>query len=204
MIDLVSQNCVVCQEENKKTQPTYGLPGQRLTHCTKHKTDDMVNLKSQNCVVCASEGNHTFPCFGKPGQKRTHCTRHREEGMVNLKHKQCVVCESEKKSTVAYFALPGENPTHCKDHKEQGMVNVLSYRCAECNLVFVPHRGDLCVGCRLGTKRVKQLKLMVEEFLKSDIRTANFSYHDQYYRVLPKITSADLTLYMSYLTVWLS
>lgn len=53
-------------------------------------------------------------------------------------------------------------------------------RCAKCNLYSVKIEGFFCVGCRGGTNRVKQLELMVKDFLDAHPATIGlYTYHDQ-------------------------
>ena len=76
--------CIECKAQGVLSPRTgkpftagYGLPNGKRTHCTRHKSDEMVNLANQTngCVKC--KPNFTNAVFGllKDG-KKISCSKH--------------------------------------------------------------------------------------------------------------------------------
>ncbi|AGE57644.1 hypothetical protein ATCVNTS1_422R [Acanthocystis turfacea Chlorella virus NTS-1] len=96
---------------------TFGIPGERPTHCKGCKEDGMEDVISKRCLC----GKH--PVFGILGHKPTHCGQCKKDDMINVVVKRCTCgkCVS--------FGFPGKKPTHCDTCKQDGMVNVRNTKC---------------------------------------------------------------------------
>ena len=126
-----------CRFELCNTQPTYGIAGQSATHCSKHKTDDMVDIhhpkcQHSDCKIRAS--------FGLPDTKQvSHCVNHKTGEMVDLVHPRCQHTDCKHRPS---FGLPGtKKPTHCAAHAEPSMVDVVHDRCQHPGCDTQPNYG---------------------------------------------------------------
>ena len=81
-VNSVKNLCVECKE----TTPSYGLEGEKATHCSKCATPDMVDLVSN---LCTEDGCTKNPSYGLPGEKATRCKEHKTSDMNDDKNKQC-------------------------------------------------------------------------------------------------------------------
>jgi hypothetical protein len=118
MVNLSHQNRM-CKGCNKK-QPSFGIPGGKVTHCSACSTEGMVDLVSNLCGVEGCQKNCTY---GSSGGKATRCQKHASEGMCDVKNKKCVEClrlsiVSPKQPTYGV-----RDPTHCLDHKTADMTD---------------------------------------------------------------------------------
>lgn len=127
-IHVVKNMCKKCGLK----QPSYGLPGQRATHCSKCSTSDMVDRVSRLCQAksCLKNVTRAFP-----GEKPSYCKTHAIEGMIDVKNSKCIIC---KKLGITKPKQPtyglGKIATHCKEHRTENMtdlkhINILCEKC---------------------------------------------------------------------------
>ena len=114
MINFNNRNnmCQACQ----KKQPSFGIEGQKATHCAKcADKNTMVDLISNLCTYQECRKNATY---GIVGQKATRCKQHAEECMLDVKNSKCKLCHKQPT-----YGL-GKKATHCFDHKTEQMNDV--------------------------------------------------------------------------------
>ena len=115
MVDVKSRRCSC-----GKSQPHFGMPGGRATHCKECKEQGMVDVKHDGKRRKCSCGK-SQPSFGMPGGRATHCKECKEQGMVDVINRRCSCGKC-----IPSFGMLGGSATHCKECKEQDMVNVAS------------------------------------------------------------------------------
>lgn len=130
-----------CKHPGCKTQPSYGLPGGKITHCKGHSTSEMVVLrKPMKCKNCDSKPTH-----GYKGHL-THCVNCKKDDMVRYQNFYCHVDGCDIIPTFAY--KKGEDPISCKRHMEPGMVDVCNRMCLKCKTKQANY-GDPELGIRV-------------------------------------------------------
>jgi hypothetical protein len=164
--------CISC----RKTQCSYGLPGQSAKYCTKCKLDGMIHLYSRKCVVCKIKR----ASFNVVGQRADYCGSCKDDNMVHIyrfnscqkrgieykvirkrkigvrrKHiekRLCVACKTIR----ANFNFPGQpKGKYCNSCKLDGMVNVLQKKCVVCRqnkcrvFNFIDKPARFCKDCKL-------------------------------------------------------
>jgi len=82
MVDVKHPKCVVCS-----TRASYGQPGNRPTHCTKHKQSGMT---SNPRARCTKRNCKTLALYGL--RSPIHCEQHKNENDINLVEKKCNGC----------------------------------------------------------------------------------------------------------------
>lgn len=124
---------------------SFGLPGQKATHCAACKTDEMKGFAGNKCIEC----NKKRASFGFPGQKSTHCAGCKSDEMENVVGKKCAKCNRKRAS----YGFKGQNATHCSGCKTDEMENVVSKRCVKCNKKIASfglpgQKPTHCAGCK--------------------------------------------------------
>lgn len=122
MINFNTRNNM-CKGCHKK-QPSYGLLGEKATHCSKCALPDMVDVISK---LCEEKGCRKNPTRGYIGEKASRCKAHALPEMIDVKNKKCVQCS--KQPTFGII-----KPTHCIEHKSDEMNDLkhTSERCEQC------------------------------------------------------------------------
>lgn len=105
--------------------PTFGLAGQRYTHCAKHK-DEIPGLISKN-KKCISPGCDYYALRGFPGCGRTYCETHAKH--IPKLEKKRQPCSYEKCTETATHGYTSK--TCCELHKKDDMKNLIH---TECNI----------------------------------------------------------------------
>ena len=123
--------CIVCAENRKYKRASYGLlKDMKKTHCTVHKTAEMIDLAHLNngCIVCKENGKFKNACYGLfKDKKKTHCSQHKTDDMINLadRNRGCIICSENGKFKQASFGLlSNKKKTHCAQHKTDDMINL--------------------------------------------------------------------------------
>ena len=95
----------------------FGLPGMGVTHCSTHRTTDMVKH-----MQCEHDGCSRGASYGLPEAVASLCARHKAPGMVIKYAPLCDVPTGCVKR--ACCSLPGTAKfSRCMEHKAPGMVN---------------------------------------------------------------------------------
>ena len=107
--------------KNCGSRASYGIEGQKATHCSKHALDGMVDVKHPRC---AEPGCDTQPTCNVPGEKvRIYCCKHALDGMVDIVHSRCA---EPGCNTQPSYNNPGEKGgLYCSTHALDGMVDVI-------------------------------------------------------------------------------
>ena len=118
MINLGSKNnrCIVC----KKKQPSYGINGQKSTHCAGCALDNMVDLVSN---LCKHEDCRTHATYGNIGKKAEYCKKHAKNDMIDVKNKRCIKCVELNIKHPKQPTYGINKPTHCFEHKTEEMID---------------------------------------------------------------------------------
>ena len=111
--------------KNCGSEASYGIEGQKATHCSKHALDGMVDVRHPRC---AEPGCDKLPSYNNPGEKDgLYCSTHALDGMVDVKHPRCAEPGCDKQPC---FNNPGQKGgIYCNTHKKDGMVDVIHPRC---------------------------------------------------------------------------
>ena len=127
--------CIICAENWKFKRASYGLlTDMKMTHCTEHKTEEMVDLRnrSKGCIVCKENGKFKRASYGLLlNKKKTHCTENKTAEMVDLVNLKngCIVCKDNGKFKQASFGiLKDKKKTHCTEHKTAEMVDLVNLK----------------------------------------------------------------------------
>ena len=107
------------------SEPTFGLAGQRYTHCAKHK-DDIPGLISKN-NKCIEPGCGYYAMRGLPGCGRTHCETHAKH--IPKLEKKRQPCSSENCIKTATHGYTSK--TYCINHAKNDMKDLIH---TECNI----------------------------------------------------------------------
>src|SRR3972149_6688088 len=105
-----------------------------MTHCTEHKTEEMVDLRnrSKGCIVCKENGKFKRASYGLLlNKKKTHSTENKTAEMVDLVNLKngCIVCKDNGKFKQASFGiLKDKKKTHCTEHKTAEMVDLVNLK----------------------------------------------------------------------------
>jgi len=128
MINTVSKRCLY---EDCTKHRTYGLADNKPTHCSEHKTNEMIDVINKKCLY---EHCDKHPSFGLVDETPTHCFQHKLDEMINVKSKTCLHEGCDKQCS---FGLIGEKHTHCFEHKLDKMINVKNKKCLneDCNKI---------------------------------------------------------------------
>jgi len=121
--EMISINAKQCLFNGCDTAPSYGFPDGKPTHCSEHKTEQMVDVVSKKCEIC----NKTLASFGYAGEPAIRCKKHMEYDMVDVK---AILCTCGIRAT---FGYEGEKPEKCKTHKEPDMIDVRKKNCDNCS-----------------------------------------------------------------------
>jgi hypothetical protein len=112
-----------CKFVDCTLRASFGIPGQKASHCKKHALDSMTNVVSPRCEY--SECN-AIPGFGSVGGKGKFCKTHAEPGMIDVKNKRC---EHSDCKTRATYGKNDNKAQFCIIHKIDGMIDVKNKRC---------------------------------------------------------------------------
>jgi hypothetical protein len=126
---------MLCFAEDCVTTASYGIPGKKPTHCSKHAGEGMEDIVNKRCI---EPGCSTHPSYGIPGKKPSHCKSHAGEGMEDIVNKRCI---EPGCSTQPSYGIPGKKPTHCKSHAGEGMEDIVNKRCVEPGCSTQPSYG---------------------------------------------------------------
>jgi hypothetical protein len=84
MVDVINRRCII---ENCETiGPSYGKPGNKPSHCAKHREKGMIRRPNSKCISCkepAIYGTNYIP---------KHCEAHKQEDEQNLVEQECTSC----------------------------------------------------------------------------------------------------------------
>ena len=106
----------------------FGHKGELATHCSTHRSTDMINVVDAICSLCDKRA--MFNERGKTGG--VLCIDHKKSDMVNVKAKRCtfVYDNGWPCYTSPIYNLDGElKGKFCIEHKTDDMVNVTGKRC---------------------------------------------------------------------------
>ncbi|AGE54395.1 hypothetical protein PBCVIL52s1_824L [Paramecium bursaria Chlorella virus IL-5-2s1] len=102
-----------------KSQPYFGLPGEKAQWCSKCKPKDATDVVNKKCKC----GN--IPSFGLSGtKKRIWCGDCKPKDAIDVVNKKCM-CGNR----YPIYGLPGEKAQWCGDCKPDEAVNVVSKKC---------------------------------------------------------------------------
>lgn len=112
-----------CQECNI-TNPCYGFPLGKGTHCLTHRLEGQVNVQKKICEIdgCNITAKYNFSNIKKP----LRCSSHKDDGMVIIYGKTCDLC-----GKIPSYGII--KPTRCLDHKENDMKELTSKKCEKCD-----------------------------------------------------------------------
>lgn len=131
MILVHNKRCIVCG-----ICANFGLEGGKPTHCSEHKTIDMVSLTTKICIIenCTERAN-----YNEKGKTPEYCKQHKSTNMVISRKQICkyVGCEQSP----SYNLLGNKRPLYCQDHIQPGMVNIHSKKCSYANCTKQPTYG---------------------------------------------------------------
>jgi hypothetical protein len=101
MIDVATIRCLECS-----TIASYGVPGTRRTHCTRHRKPGMIQRPSHTCKVKGCS------CPAIYGNLRIalHCELHRDDTEINLVERPCTSCNLPmvlNKDSFCEYCVPG-------------------------------------------------------------------------------------------------
>lgn len=110
-----------CQHEGCGMLPKYSHPNKLyLTHCERHKTDDM----RPSDKICKHKNDQGQRCrkFATFGYEKTpsHCLDHRDEDMDHLDKP---LCDIQTCNRDAKYSVPHEKASRCERHKTPNMVD---------------------------------------------------------------------------------
>lgn len=151
-----------CQELGCNFSASYGLPDKPSTHCSGHKSDQMIpkNISKK----CLDKNCGKIAIYGYIDGKNTFCKDHKLIGMIvdnkcsdiNCEKSACYgfvgakkiycgehklpsmidlnhrKCDGENCTNNAYYNIPGKIATKCSSHKTEGMINMPRKKCIEC------------------------------------------------------------------------
>lgn len=113
--------CVECPE---KKHATYGLAGEKPTHCSNHgKVHGFIDVVNKRCEYTTCEKNASC---GVQGGTRTHCAKHKLPTMIDVVNKRC---EHDTCDKHASYGVQWKRPTRCAEHKLPHMIDVRHKRC---------------------------------------------------------------------------
>ncbi|AOM63439.1 hypothetical protein [Heterosigma akashiwo virus 01] len=87
--DMVNVKHRICVFENCTSQTRYGLSGNVLTHCSKHKLNGMLKYPCQTCLETQCNNLALYSNSLKP----THCEHHMLENQINIIERKCQKCD---------------------------------------------------------------------------------------------------------------
>src|SRR3989344_6952049 len=136
---------VKCQFKNCKTQPTFGLEGEKPTRCSKHKLENMIDVFHKRCQF---KNCKTQPTFGLEGEKPTRCSKHKLENMIDVINKRC---QFKDCITIPSFGIKGQKARMCYNHKLENMIDVINKQCRGqdglCTIRANPKYDNYCTFC---------------------------------------------------------
>ena len=141
---MVNLNHSECQFLGCKVLSSYGLPETGHTHCTIHKSDDMV-IK-QTILICTFKDCTKNATCGIKGSRPTHCRNHKLSTMVVIWGKTCIHKNCEKEPS---FGLENGPILYCGVHQLPNMRN-LKYRI--CNVENCNNYGYYGIPGKIVTK----------------------------------------------------
>ena len=133
-----------CTAEGCNLDAHYGTIQKKNTHCSKHKTVEMINC----CKYCAVDGCELCASFRFKTGNRTRCKLHKLEGMEHSNK----LCLDETCNVKASYGFKGLPPVYCTSHKEDGMVHVYNRVCESENCPITAAYGFMgmpSVRCKL-------------------------------------------------------
>ena len=83
MVDVKSKRC---EQDGCETHVLYGKPGNKPSHCAKHREKGMIRRPNGKCITCkepAIYGTNYIP---------KHCEAHKQEDEQNLVEQECISC----------------------------------------------------------------------------------------------------------------
>ncbi len=116
-----------CKHPGCKTQPRMGLPEGKITHCTKHATDDMVLLRK---VRMCQECHMIAPSYGY-NSVFTHCSKCK---LPDMERCQVKYCHHDGCKIIPVFGYKDKKPISCATHKASDMSDVCNRMCTTCNI----------------------------------------------------------------------
>lgn len=114
----MGKQCINC----KTIRASFGLPGQKLSHCAKCKSDLMIDSRTDNKCKCGIRSS-----FGLPDQKPSHCAKCKTDLMIDLRISGKCKC-----GTRASFGLSDKKPSHCIKCKTDVMIDLRINNKCEC------------------------------------------------------------------------
>ena len=131
MILAYNKRCIECG-----IFANFGLEGDKPTHCSEHKTANMISLTKK---ICISDGCTETASYNEKGKKPEYCKKHKLAVMVISRKQLCKHPGCEQSPS---YNLPGnKQPLYCQDHIQTGMVNIHSKKCSYSNCTKQPTYG---------------------------------------------------------------
>ncbi|AGE55156.1 hypothetical protein PBCVMA1E_084R [Paramecium bursaria Chlorella virus MA1E] len=125
----------------KRSQPSFGLPGEKAEFCKECKPSDAINVNAKKCICGKSQ-----PHFGLPGEKAEWCLDCKPVDAINIKARKCKCRKSQPT-----FGLPGEKAEWCLDCKPGDAINVISKKCVcgqHSYFGFFGEKPEFCKDCK--------------------------------------------------------
>ncbi|ABT14709.1 hypothetical protein NY2A_B310R [Paramecium bursaria Chlorella virus NY2A] len=124
----------------RKSQSTFGLPGQKAQFCKDCKPEDAIDIVHKKCKCEKSR-----PTFGLPGEKAEFCGDCKPEDAITI-HKKCKCGKRQPK-----FGLPGQKAEFCSDCKPKDAIDVVNKKC-KCgkrpNYGLPGQKAEFCNDCK--------------------------------------------------------
>lgn len=83
----------MCKFLNCRIGSSYGIVGLKPSHCSTHKTEDMINLKHARCELCNRQASYGY----RKDNIRLRCRQHTYDPLEYLKLYKCVVPQCDRR-----------------------------------------------------------------------------------------------------------
>lgn len=119
-VDHVDRTCMdniyATRCESCSTTASFGIPGERSTHCAVHADRSIMEPSGRKCASCGAK-----PTFGIPGGPPTHCFTHADHDiMEDVVNRRCYKCSLR----AGFYDTSGKLPHSCAEHRSSNHLPV--------------------------------------------------------------------------------